>query len=78
MEKQKRSKKIYAWKYKFIRKKRSKVNFMGNAPKHYCKFWWAEHRAREKNEIERFLKGVDEGELNFPYHHRHQAGWMYW
>jgi len=78
MKNKKRSKKIYAWKYKFIRKKRSKVYFMGNAPTDYCKDWWSEHRARERNEILRFLKGVDESELNFPFHHRHGAGWMWW
>lgn len=74
----KRSKKIYDWKYKFLRKKRSKDVFMGNAPKSYCKLFWAEHRAKESNQIARFLNGVDEGELNFPYHHKHKAGWMYW
>lgn len=78
MEKQKLSKKIYAWKYKFIRKKRSKYRFNGHAPTRYANIWWREHRAKEKNEISRFLKGVDECELHFPYHHKHQAGWFYW
>lgn len=78
MQNEKRSKKIFAWKNKHKSKRRSKKPMFCNAPKSYCKPFWEAHRAKEKNEIARFMKGVDEGELNFPYHHKNSASWSYW
>ena len=80
MKNQKRNKKIYSWTAKQNGKRRSKKHNCpyGNAPKDYCKPFWDSHRAQEKNEIAKFLNGVDEGELNFPYHHKNSATWEYW
>ena len=74
----KKSKKPYTWTAKQKGKRRSKKHCFCNAPKDYCKPFWETHRAREKNEIARFLQGVDEGFLNFPYHHKNSATWDYW
>jgi hypothetical protein len=78
MKNLKRSKKIYNWTAKQKSKKRSKKPRFHNAPKDYCKPYWEEHKAREKKEIARFKQGVDEGFLNFPYHHKNSATWDYW
>lgn len=73
-----RSKKPYTWTSKHKGKRRSKKPFLCKAPKDYCKPFWESHRAKEKNEIARFLNGADEGELRFPYHHKNSASWDYW
>lgn len=77
MKSEKRNKKYWSWTPKQKGKKR-KCTFNGNAPKSYCKPYWASHKTKEKEEIARFLKGVDESELNFPYHHKNSATWDYW
>jgi hypothetical protein len=77
MQKEKRSKKRYTWKQKH-KGKRSKKPMFCNAPKSYCKPYWEAHRAKEKNEIVRFINGVDESNLNFPFNHKHCASWDYW
>jgi len=78
MKTEKRNKKFYSWTAKHKGKIRSKKPHFRNAPKSYCNPFWRTHRAREKNEIARFKKGVDESKLNFPYHHKNSATWDYW
>lgn len=72
------NRKIYNFTAKQKAKRRSKKPWLCNAPKSYCKSYWATDRAKTKNELARFKKGVDEAELNFPYHHRNSATWDYW
>ncbi len=70
--------KIHSWTAKQKGKRRSKKPNWCNAPKSYCESYWSSHKAKEKNEIARFLKGVDESELDFPYQHKGSATWDYW
>jgi hypothetical protein len=73
-----RNKKYHSWTAKHKGKRRSKKKFFCNAPKSYCKPYWESHKAKEKNEIARFLNGVDESLLDFPFHHKNSATWNYW
>ncbi len=75
--KTRKSKKIWSWTSKQKGKRRSKKPTWANATKYQCKPFWESHRAKEKEEIARFLKGQDEAELMFPYHHKNSATW-YW
>ncbi len=74
MKKEKRRKKLHVWKVKHKRKKRLRGSYKFYA-KPYAKMLNEKHRAIERDEISRFLKGAEEGILNFPYKHRHSAKW---
>ena len=78
MKTEKLNKKIYNFTAKQKGKRRSKKKWFCKAPKSYCKPYWESDKAKSKNEIKRFLKGVDESLLDFPFHHRNCASWDYW
>jgi len=77
---------IFTWKNKFIRKKRStKPNGHGtmfnNADKHYT--YWFRRSDRNNNKLytKLYTKGFiteEELENNVPRQHRHSATWEYW
>lgn len=83
---EKRSKKPWTWKSKFWRKKRCMRNghctWLYNAPKDYCKPFWAKDRMQTKSCMHRIMYSEDvieaECSVAFPFNHRHAATWDYW